>query len=133
RRGRARRWPHRDHDRGRTLHTHRDDRAELRPRRAERRAPAAREPPPAPDHGHRVHPGDAAGSADRADMTTHASTHWPAILLLAVAAAGGCSRAKPGGVHIGAMTAITGAQKSFGEAHQRGFTLALEEINAAGG
>jgi branched-chain amino acid transport system substrate-binding protein len=36
-------------------------------------------------------------------------------------------------IKIGIITSITGAQARFGEAHKRGYELALEEINAAGG
>ena len=43
----------------------------------------------------------------------------------------GCEQAKPG--RIGVITAITGSQQAFGQAHERGFDIALEEINAAGG
>jgi branched-chain amino acid transport system substrate-binding protein len=38
-----------------------------------------------------------------------------------------------GPVKIGVITAITGTQAAFGQAHQRGYALALEEINAEGG
>ena len=38
-----------------------------------------------------------------------------------------------GGIAIGVITAITGTQAAFGQAHQRGYLIALEEINAAGG
>jgi branched-chain amino acid transport system substrate-binding protein len=43
----------------------------------------------------------------------------------------GCEQSKPG--RIGIITAITGSQQAFGQAHERGFAIALEEINAAGG
>ncbi|HEV3193775.1 MAG TPA: ABC transporter substrate-binding protein [Polyangiaceae bacterium] len=39
----------------------------------------------------------------------------------------------PDAVRIGVITAITGTQAAFGQAHQRGYALALEEINAEGG
>jgi branched-chain amino acid transport system substrate-binding protein len=61
-----------------------------------------------------------------------------ALALLALSAAS-CHRgqeAKDGGggpVKIGVITAITGTQAAFGQAHQRGYALALEEINAEGG
>jgi branched-chain amino acid transport system substrate-binding protein len=38
-----------------------------------------------------------------------------------------------GSVTIGIITAITGTQAAFGQAHQRGYAIALEEINAEGG
>jgi branched-chain amino acid transport system substrate-binding protein len=38
-----------------------------------------------------------------------------------------------GPVTVGVITAVTGTQAAFGQAHQRGFAIALEEINAAGG
>ncbi len=34
---------------------------------------------------------------------------------------------------IGVITAVTGTQAAFGQAHQRGYAMALEEINAEGG
>jgi branched-chain amino acid transport system substrate-binding protein len=34
---------------------------------------------------------------------------------------------------IGVITSLTGAEQAFGAQHDRGYTLALEEINAAGG
>ena len=43
----------------------------------------------------------------------------------------GCQQSKPG--RIGIITAVTGSQQAFGQAHERGFEMALEEINAAGG
>jgi branched-chain amino acid transport system substrate-binding protein len=43
----------------------------------------------------------------------------------------GCEQSKPG--RIGIITAVTGSQQAFGQAHERGFEMALEEINAAGG
>jgi branched-chain amino acid transport system substrate-binding protein len=36
-------------------------------------------------------------------------------------------------VRIGVITAITGTQAAFGQAHQRGYAIALDEINAGGG
>jgi len=39
----------------------------------------------------------------------------------------------PEGTRIGVITALTGTQAAFGQAHQRGYAIALEEINAAGG
>ena len=37
------------------------------------------------------------------------------------------------GPKVGVITAITGTQAAFGQAHQRGYAIALEEINAEGG
>jgi branched-chain amino acid transport system substrate-binding protein len=34
---------------------------------------------------------------------------------------------------VGIITSLTGAEQAFGTQHERGYTLALEEINAAGG
>ncbi len=34
---------------------------------------------------------------------------------------------------VGVITALTGTQAAFGQAHQRGYAIALEEINAEGG
>jgi branched-chain amino acid transport system substrate-binding protein len=63
-----------------------------------------------------------------------------AVLSLAlVSGASGCHRngssAETGGgaIKIGVITALTGTQAAFGQAHQRGFAIALEEINAEGG
>ncbi|MCL5676908.1 MAG: ABC transporter substrate-binding protein [Firmicutes bacterium] len=36
-------------------------------------------------------------------------------------------------IKIGVITAVTGSQAAFGGAHKRGYEIALEEINAAGG
>jgi branched-chain amino acid transport system substrate-binding protein len=64
---------------------------------------------------------------------------YAALLVLAGAGAGACHRsdgAKPsagGGVRVGVITAVTGTQAAFGQAHQRGYAIALEEINAQGG
>jgi branched-chain amino acid transport system substrate-binding protein len=52
------------------------------------------------------------------------------LVVLAVGAVG-CQQSKPG--RIGVITAITGTQQAFGQAHKRGFDIALEEINASGG
>jgi branched-chain amino acid transport system substrate-binding protein len=51
-----------------------------------------------------------------------------AVVVLALAA---CQQSKPG--RIGIITALTGTQQAFGQAHDRGFDIALEEINASGG
>lgn len=39
----------------------------------------------------------------------------------------------PDEIEIGIITALTGSEAKFGEAHMRGYQIALEEINAAGG
>jgi len=39
----------------------------------------------------------------------------------------------PDVIEIGVITALTGSEAKFGEAHKRGYEIALEEINAAGG
>ena len=52
---------------------------------------------------------------------------WAALAIAVL----GCEQSKPG--RIGVITAITGSQQAFGQAHERGFDIALEEINAAGG
>lgn len=39
----------------------------------------------------------------------------------------------PAEIEIGIITAQTGSEAKFGEAHMRGYEIALEEINAAGG
>jgi branched-chain amino acid transport system substrate-binding protein len=52
------------------------------------------------------------------------------FVALAVGAVG-CQQNKPG--RIGIITALTGSQQAFGQAHDRGFDIALEEINASGG
>ena len=51
-----------------------------------------------------------------------------AVVALALAA---CQQSKPG--RIGILTALTGTQQAFGQAHDRGYDMALEEINASGG
>ncbi|MDI3299362.1 MAG: ABC transporter substrate-binding protein [Bacillota bacterium] len=43
------------------------------------------------------------------------------------------SSASGGTVTLGVITSITGSQAAFGQAHQRGYEIALEEINAKGG
>jgi len=53
------------------------------------------------------------------------------ILAVAALALAACQQSKPG--RIGIITALTGTQQAFGQAHDRGFDIALEEINAAGG
>lgn len=39
----------------------------------------------------------------------------------------------PAEIEIGVITSMTGSEAKFGEAHMRGYQLALDEINAAGG
>lgn len=53
------------------------------------------------------------------------------VLAIAALALAACQQSKPG--RIGIITALTGSQQAFGQAHDRGFEMALEEINAAGG
>lgn len=53
------------------------------------------------------------------------------VLVLAVLSLAACQQSKPG--RIGIITALTGTQQAFGQAHDRGYEIALEEINAAGG
>ena len=50
-------------------------------------------------------------------------------------AANGNSAGGSGGdtIKLGVITALTGAEAEFGKAHKRGYDLALEEINKAGG
>jgi branched-chain amino acid transport system substrate-binding protein len=60
--------------------------------------------------------------------------------LIALSLAPACHRTESGkgapaaaSVRIGVITAITGTQAAFGQAHQRGYAIALDEINAEGG
>ena len=53
------------------------------------------------------------------------------VVALAALVLAGCQQSKPG--RIGIITALTGSQQAFGQAHDRGFEIALEEINASGG
>jgi branched-chain amino acid transport system substrate-binding protein len=53
------------------------------------------------------------------------------VLAVVVFALAACQQSKPG--RIGIITALTGTQQAFGQAHDRGFDIALEEINASGG
>jgi branched-chain amino acid transport system substrate-binding protein len=69
--------------------------------------------------------------------TVRALVSGLAALVLAFIAPG-CRRQAPmeasaTTVRVGVITAITGAQAAFGQAHQRGYAIALEEINAEGG
>jgi branched-chain amino acid transport system substrate-binding protein len=57
---------------------------------------------------------------------------------LALVAATSCHRPRDADetgspVKIGIITALTGTQAAFGQAHQRGYAIALDEINAQGG
>ncbi len=50
----------------------------------------------------------------------------------------GCQKSGPAGgasdtFKIGVITALTGSQAAFGQAHKNGYAIALEEINAKGG
>lgn len=47
----------------------------------------------------------------------------------------GCQRSGQGGdtIKIGVITALTGSQAAFGQAHKNGYAIALDEINAKGG
>lgn len=47
--------------------------------------------------------------------------------------ASGSSSSSGGTIRLGVITSITGSQAAFGQAHQRGYEIALEEINAKGG
>ena len=53
------------------------------------------------------------------------------LVLAVVLVLAACQQNKPG--RIGMITALTGSQQAFGQAHDRGFEIALEEINASGG
>ena len=53
------------------------------------------------------------------------------VLTVAAVALAGCQQSKPG--RIGILTALSGTQQAFGQAHDRGYDMALEEINASGG
>ena len=53
------------------------------------------------------------------------------VLAVAVVVLGACQQSKPG--RIGIITALSGTQQAFGQAHDRGYDMALEEINASGG
>jgi ABC-type branched-chain amino acid transport systems, periplasmic component len=57
--------------------------------------------------------------------------HARRLILVAVLALAACQQSKPG--RIGIITALSGTQQAFGQAHDRGFDIALEEINASGG
>ena len=53
------------------------------------------------------------------------------LVLAVVLVLAACQQSKPG--RIGVITALTGTQQAFGQAHDRGYDMALEEINASGG
>jgi ABC-type branched-subunit amino acid transport system substrate-binding protein len=59
------------------------------------------------------------------------------LALAAIVPAFGCAPSKAETVHpsarIGVIAAATGMMAAFGQAHQRGYAIALEEINAEGG
>ncbi len=61
----------------------------------------------------------------------------PLLLAFALAPSfAGCKRnggGKSGAPRVGIITALTGTHAAFGLAHQRGYAIALEEINADGG
>jgi branched-chain amino acid transport system substrate-binding protein len=70
------------------------------------------------------------------------SPGYRSVVLLSVTLASvapACDRKKDpessrgGSTKIGVITALTGTQAAFGQAHQRGYAIALEEINAGGG
>jgi branched-chain amino acid transport system substrate-binding protein len=58
---------------------------------------------------------------------------WLALSLAATGCRRGRDAADSRATKIGIITAVTGTQAAFGQAHQRGYAIALEEINAAGG
>ena len=58
-------------------------------------------------------PGDSSDTAAPSDSASQADTSEP--------------------IEIGVITSLTGSEAKFGEAHMRGYEIALEEINAAGG
>ncbi|MGZ4820790.1 MAG: ABC transporter substrate-binding protein [Terriglobales bacterium] len=53
------------------------------------------------------------------------------LLLLAACSKSGPSTTEP--VKIGVITSLTGSNTAFGQAHKAGYTIAQNEINAAGG
>ncbi len=72
-------------------------------------------------------------------MNVGHSLFSPVFRLVLVLAAGACHRhegakaSESAGARVGVITAVTGTQAAFGQAHQRGYAIALEEINAQGG
>lgn len=55
------------------------------------------------------------------------------VVMLVAAFAGSGSAADGNTVKIGVITSLTGSLAAFGEAHKRGYSIALDEINARGG
>ena len=60
------------------------------------------------------------------------------LVLAATLASLGCQRGGQAGaggdtIKIGVITALTGSQAAFGQAHKNGYAIALDEINAKGG
>jgi branched-chain amino acid transport system substrate-binding protein len=59
-----------------------------------------------------------------------------AWLLFAVLGSNGCGSGQPATadvVRVGVITSLTGPAAAFGQAHKNGYTIALNELNAAGG
>lgn len=59
----------------------------------------------------------------------------PAIVLILLFV-GGCRRVSQGNsetIRVGVITSLTGINAAFGQAHKVGYTIALDEINRAGG
>ena len=55
------------------------------------------------------------------------------ILLVGLCLAGSPAWAQAYSQKVGVITSLTGADQAFGTQQERGYTLALEEINASGG
>ncbi len=55
------------------------------------------------------------------------------LVLSTVVGAAGCSKGLGKEVKLGIIIPVTGSQAKFGEAQKRGYAIALEEINKAGG
>lgn len=60
-------------------------------------------------------------------------TFFALVVMLVAAFAGSGSVADGNTVKIGVITSLTGSLAAFGEAHKRGYSIALDEINAKGG
>lgn len=60
-------------------------------------------------------------------------TFFALVVMLVAAFAGSGSAADGNTVKIGVITSLTGSLAAFGEAHKRGYSIALDEINAKGG
>ena len=60
-------------------------------------------------------------------------TFFARVAILATAFTGSGSAADGNTVKIGVITSLTGSLAAFGEAHKRGYSIALDEINAKGG